>query len=73
MPPRSFVTIFLKCQFLDPKINPAVSSLTVSKYQVICLSPTMELAKQTGDVAEKMGKFCQDIKIAYAIRGNRRK
>lgn len=39
--------------------------------QVICLSPTMELARQTGDVAEKMGKYCPEIKIAYAIRGQR--
>ncbi|CAB4018824.1 ATP-dependent RNA helicase DDX19A [Paramuricea clavata] len=39
--------------------------------QVICLSPTMELAKQTGAVAEQMAKYCPEVKIAYAIRGNR--
>jgi hypothetical protein len=33
----------------------------------------MELAKQTGAVAEQMAKYCPEIKIAYAIRGNRRK
>ena len=33
----------------------------------------MELAKQTGEVAARMGKYCEEIKIAYAVRGNRRK
>uniref|UniRef100_A0A1B6CZZ3 RNA helicase n=2 Tax=Clastoptera arizonana TaxID=38151 RepID=A0A1B6CZZ3_9HEMI len=37
--------------------------------QVLCLSPTYELAIQTGDVAIKMSQFCKDIKIRYAIRG----
>ncbi|XP_067051716.1 ATP-dependent RNA helicase DDX19A-like [Acropora muricata] len=37
--------------------------------QVICLSPTYELAFQTGQVAEKMSKFCPEIKIGYAERG----
>ncbi|XP_067051953.1 ATP-dependent RNA helicase DDX19A-like isoform X2 [Acropora muricata] len=39
--------------------------------QVICLSPTYELALQTGQVAEKMGKFCPEIKIGYAVRGEK--
>ncbi|XP_067051710.1 ATP-dependent RNA helicase DDX19A-like isoform X2 [Acropora muricata] len=39
--------------------------------QVICLSPTHELALQTGQVAEKMSKFCPEIKIGYAVRGER--
>lgn len=39
--------------------------------QVICLSPTYELALQTGQVAEKMGKFCPEVKIGYAVRGER--
>ncbi|XP_074626266.1 ATP-dependent RNA helicase DDX19A-like isoform X1 [Acropora palmata] len=39
--------------------------------QVICLSPTYELALQTGQVAEKMSKFCPEIKIGYAVRGER--
>ncbi|EDO46520.1 predicted protein [Nematostella vectensis] len=38
--------------------------------QVICLSPTYELARQTGKVAEAMGKHCPHIKINYAVRGN---
>lgn len=37
--------------------------------QVLCLSPTYELAIQTGEVAAKMGKFCEDILIRYAVRG----
>ncbi|XP_055371047.1 DEAD-box helicase Dbp80-like isoform X1 [Condylostylus longicornis] len=37
--------------------------------QVICLSPTYELAIQTGEVAAKMAKFCPEIKLKYAVRG----
>lgn len=36
---------------------------------VVCLSPTFELAIQTGEVAKKMAKFCPNIKIRYAVRG----
>ena len=39
--------------------------------QCLCLSPTYELALQTGKVVETMGKFVPDIKVAYAVRGNR--
>lgn len=37
--------------------------------QVLCLSPTYELAVQTGEVASKMAQFCPDIKFKYAVRG----
>lgn len=37
--------------------------------QVLCLSPTYELAIQTGEVAAKMAQFCPDIKLRYAVRG----
>ncbi|KAG7214189.1 hypothetical protein KM043_001535 [Ampulex compressa] len=37
--------------------------------QVLCLSPTYELAIQTGEVAAKMSRFCRDIKLKYAVRG----
>jgi ATP-dependent RNA helicase DDX19/DBP5 len=37
--------------------------------QVLCLSPTYELAIQTGEVAAKMAKFCPEIKLRYAVRG----
>ena len=39
--------------------------------QIICLSPTFDLAKQNGDVLTRMGKYCPDIKVVYAIRGER--
>ncbi|XP_060106899.1 ATP-dependent RNA helicase DDX25 [Heteronotia binoei] len=39
--------------------------------QCFCLSPTFELAVQTGQVIEKMGKFCVHIGVIYAVRGNR--
>lgn len=37
--------------------------------QVICLAPTYELAIQTGEVASKMAKFCPDIKMKFALKG----
>ncbi|CAA90408.1 RNA helicase [Caenorhabditis elegans] len=37
--------------------------------QCICLAPTLELAKQIGEVVEKMGKFIDNLKIHYAIKG----
>ena len=36
---------------------------------VICLSPTNELAIQTGEVLQKMAKFMPEIKVKYAVRG----
>lgn len=40
--------------------------------QVLCLSPTYELAIQTGEVAAKMAKYCP-IKLRYAVRGEESK
>jgi len=37
--------------------------------QVLCLSPTYELAIQTGEVAAKMAKFCTEINLKFAVRG----
>ncbi|GAB0091429.1 RNA helicase [Sergentomyia squamirostris] len=37
--------------------------------QVLCLSPTYELAIQTGEVAAKMAQFCPDIRLQFAVRG----
>lgn len=37
--------------------------------QVLCLSPTYELAIQTGEVAAKMSAFCNEIKLKYAVKG----
>jgi len=39
--------------------------------QCLCLSPTYELALQTGKVVEIMGKFLPNLKVAYAVRGNK--
>ncbi|KAB5546617.1 hypothetical protein PHYPO_G00074100 [Pangasianodon hypophthalmus] len=39
--------------------------------QCLCISPTYELALQTGKVVEQMGRFYPEVKLAYAIRGNR--
>ncbi|CAH0557295.1 unnamed protein product [Brassicogethes aeneus] len=37
--------------------------------QVLCLSPTYELAIQTGEVAAHMAKFCPEIEMKFAVRG----
>ncbi|XP_072011293.1 ATP-dependent RNA helicase DDX19B isoform X1 [Engystomops pustulosus] len=48
------------------RVNPA------NRYpQCLCLSPTYELALQTGKVIEQMGKFHPELKLAYAVRGNK--
>ncbi|XP_068715929.1 ATP-dependent RNA helicase DDX19A-like [Montipora foliosa] len=39
--------------------------------QGIFVSPTKELALHTGRMAEKMVKFCPEITIGYAVRGER--
>ena len=39
--------------------------------QCVCLSPTYELSLQTGKVIEQMGKHYPEVKLAYAVRGNR--
>lgn len=37
--------------------------------QVLCLSPTYELAIQTGEVAAKMAQFSPEIRLRFAVRG----
>lgn len=39
--------------------------------QCLCVSPTYELALQTGKVIEQMGKYYPEVKLMYAIRGNK--
>ncbi|XP_056129520.1 ATP-dependent RNA helicase DDX19A [Lampris incognitus] len=39
--------------------------------QCLCISPTYELALQIGQVIKQMGKFYSEVKVAYAIRGNK--
>ena len=38
-------------------------------FKVLCLSPTYELALQTGEVASKMSQFAPELTIRYAVRG----
>lgn len=40
--------------------------------QILCLSPTYELAIQTGEVAAKIAQF-SPIKLRYAVRGEESK
>ncbi|XP_013779903.1 ATP-dependent RNA helicase DDX19A-like [Limulus polyphemus] len=37
--------------------------------QVIILSPTYELALQTGNVAKQMAQYCKEIRFRFAVRG----
>ncbi|XP_003742144.1 DEAD-box helicase Dbp80 [Galendromus occidentalis] len=37
--------------------------------QVLILSPTFELAKQTATVAQQMLQFCQKIEVKFVVRG----
>ncbi|CAG9854297.1 unnamed protein product [Phyllotreta striolata] len=37
--------------------------------QVLCLSPTYELAIQTGEAAAHMAKFCPEIEMKFAVSG----
>lgn len=52
-----------------------LSRIDISKQypQALCLSPTFELAKQTGSVVEKMGKYMisSGLRVSYALRGSR--
>jgi len=48
----------------DPPLNLAyVTLMYFCAVQVLCLSPTFELAIQIGEVASKMSQFDPDIKI----------
>jgi hypothetical protein len=44
-------------------IFPYVTLMYFCTVQVLCLSPTFELAIQIGEVASKMSQFDPDIKI----------
>lgn len=44
---------------------------SLSLPQCLCVSPTYELALQTGKVIEQMGKYYPEVKLVYAIRGNK--
>ena len=72
MPPNPWILLIflpvLVANFQPVCWNQLIAYLSV---KVICLSPTYELALQTGQVAEKMGKFCPEVKIGYAVRGEK--
>lgn len=36
---------------------------------MLCLSPTYELAIQTGEAATHMSRFCPEIELRFAVRG----
>jgi len=46
-------------------------SLSDKYPQCICLSPTFELALQTGKTIEEMGKNLEGLSVAYAVRHNK--
>ena len=56
-------------EFVHIKLNCWNELICCTFIKVICISPTYELALQTGQVAEKMGKFCPEVKIGSAVRG----
>ena len=56
---------------LSPSLHTPLFNTFTFNYQVICLSPTFDLAKQTGSVLEQMSKFAPEIRMAYALRGER--
>ena len=37
--------------------------------QALCLSPTYELALQTAETVKSLGKYCTDITIKCAVKG----
>ena len=47
------------------------SSFTFRYPQAILLSPTYELASQTGHVVETMAKYMQGFTMRYAVKGER--
>ena len=66
IPPQIFI-VFQNCIMALMNLSPS----PLSSCQCLCLAPTYELALQTGRVVERMGKFCVDVQVMYAIRGNR--
>uniref|UniRef100_A0A8C5TCJ5 RNA helicase n=1 Tax=Malurus cyaneus samueli TaxID=2593467 RepID=A0A8C5TCJ5_9PASS len=48
-----------------------LTALSSALCQCLCLAPTYELALQIGQVVRAIGMFCTDIRVNYAVRGNR--
>lgn len=66
------------CIFLSSQLHLILYFMTVSDHnflrclpQCLCVSPTYELALQTGKVIEQMGKYYPEVRLVYAIRGNK--
>lgn len=62
--------IYLCDQSISLDLNPVFPHF-LSLNQCLCVSPTYELALQTGKVIEQMGKHYPEVKLVYAIRGNK--
>lgn len=45
--------------------------LDIFLLQCLCIAPTYELALQIGQNVEDMGKCMTDLKIIYAVRGEK--
>lgn len=75
------VTVFLFLEgvyFIDVVLKTLMTvlalthlALLLSLHQCLCVSPTYELALQTGKVIEQMGKHYPEVRLVYAIRGNK--
>lgn len=66
-----FFLQFLTFDYLNLQVLAMLSRVDTSKNfpQVLCLSPTYELALQTGEVASRMSQFAPELTIRYAVRG----
>ncbi len=65
-------SLFLFLPTLKDVLSPGLCSdspILLSPFQVLCLSPTYELALQTGEVASKMSQFAPELTIRYAVKG----
>jgi hypothetical protein len=58
-----FMIIYFNPLFCWDNIAANVTLMYFCAVQVLCLSPTFELAIQIGEVASKMSQFDPDIKI----------
>ena len=54
---------------MEKLFYPRIKILLPFFEQVLCLSPTYELALQTGEVASRMSQFAPELTIRYAVRG----
>lgn len=73
--PQVYIGIFSLFLFLPFSLylaNFTLNSQTIyypPLSQILCLSPTYELAIQTGEAAARMAQYCPNIKLKLAVRG----